>query len=389
MNNINTMNIFIFIFALTISFFVAISANDMIILLLAIELQSLSSFILTAYKFYNVKSTEAAIKYFILGSFSSIIFILGIVLIYSLTGTFNIKNIYNILLYETTMYNTNYYISIIFITLFFNLFFKLAVVPFHFWIVDVYENAPMISIIIFAILNKIANILILLKISFEFINIFLNPFIISLFAFFSILLGSIGAIIQNNIKRFIAYSAITNIGFILICLNISSYLAIYSIIFFMYIYIILTIILFVIMLNLRNFSDFYCQLDIYNYKYLVDNKSQNIIIFLTLLSFAGIPPFSGFFSKFNIIISILQFNMFLSSIIITILSIIIAVYYLRIIRFLFFNLQLKEKRIDKNTFEKKSCYIITFFSILNIFFLFFSGHYSILIFNGIKYFFEG
>jgi len=388
MNNINIMNIFIFIFALIISFFTAISANDIILLLLAIELQSLSSFILTSYKFYKIKATEAAIKYFIFGSFSSIIFILGIVLIYCLTGTFNIKNLYNLLLTELTP-DIKYYTSIIFIIMFFNLFFKLAIVPFHFWIVDVYESAPIISVIIFAVLNKIANIVILLKISFEIMNIFINPFVISLLAFLSIFLGSIGAIIQNNIRKFIAYSAITNVGFILICLDINNYLSIYSVIYFMYIYLLLIIILFIIVLNLRNFANYKYQLNIYNYKYLIDNNILNIILFLTMLSFAGIPPFSGFFSKFNIIISILQFNMFLSSIILTILSIIIAIYYLRIIRFLFFNSQAKTKKIEKPILEKKNCYIITIFSIFNIFFLFFSGYYSVLIFNSIKFFFEG
>ena len=302
--NLYEINILLLISLLGLMFL--ISSNHFITLYLAIELQSLCFYILTASQKKSILSIEAALKYFILGSIASGFILFGSSILYAILGSLNFSNIFLILSNINFLENIDLLISIIygFIFIIIGLFFKIGVVPFHFWLPDVYEGAPNNITAFFAIVPKIAFISILIRFFFElFYNIsFFFELFFYITAILSMLVGSLSALQQKKIKRLLAYSSISHIGFILIgftsnLLNNIPYILLYIIV-----YIIMSI----------NLWTSYISLNINHkpIKYLTDLSSiYNInsliafILILNIFSLAGIPPLAGFFSKFFIFYS--------------------------------------------------------------------------------------
>lgn len=208
---------------------------------LAIELQSLCFYIVTNLKFYSNFSIEAGLKYFILGALSSGILLFGCSLLYGFTGLTNFLDL-NILFYYYTLegLNLNSYkaalIGIIFI--YCGILFKIGVVPFHMWVSDIYEGSPTNITFFFAIVPQISILSLLLRLNIIFIYAYLKYlYIFFMFlAILTILVGTLGAIYQTKLKRILAYSGISNMGYILtaaLTVNIES---IYSIVFYIIVY---------------------------------------------------------------------------------------------------------------------------------------------------------
>lgn len=308
--NDNTSPILILI--VTLSSLLLISSINWLSLYLTLELQTLSLFILVALKRDNAHSTEAGLKFFILGALSSGLFLFGCVLLYGLIGETSISN---------SFMDLNEEIGKIFITI--SLLFKLSAAPFHMWAPDVYEGAPTLITALLATVPKIAGFAILVQIG-PTINILLICGVLS------IIIGSIGALNQTKIMRLFAYSGISHIGFILFGIAIGSFGGLQASFIYMIIYVIMSICSFSIILSL-------------NKRFLIElgglsrnNPVLAITLTLTFLSVAGVPPLAGFFSKWLILLSGVSKGYYLISLIIVISSVIAGVYYVRIIKIINF-----------------------------------------------------
>ena len=346
----NSYEINILILISLLGLMLLISSNHLITLYLSIELQSLSFYILTASQKKSILSIESALKYFILGSIASGFILFGSSLIYVITGSLNFNNIFLFLSNINFLNNIDLLIGIIysFIFIIIGILFKIGAVPFHFWLPDVYEGSPNNITTFFAIVPKLSFIGILIRLFFDVfysISFFLEIFfyIVSLLSMF---IGAISSLQQKKIKRLLAYSSISHIGFILIGFTSNIYNNIPYILLYIIIYMIMNI-------NLWT-SILYINLNKKPIKYLTDlsnlisiNKLISFIIILNILSLAGIPPLAGFFSKLFIFFSAIKSNNFSLVFFAIIISIISSFYYLKIIKIIFF-----EKKKKKNFYVK-------------------------------------
>lgn len=400
---------YVFIFDLIIfSLILLIGANDFISFFLCLELQSLGLYLLASYKTNSTFSTEAGIKYFILGAIASGLILFGISLIYGVTGSTNFFEILKFNVNSSTLTLTyiptpfiyldfnldiphlvdlisnllNYYIypffylsiySIFFIALLFilvGLFFKLGVVPFHMWLPDVYEGSSTITTAFFASIPKASLIFFLLR----FIDLFFNQIgdwylIFILSSVLSIFIGTFGALFQFKIKRLIAYSAIGHIGFIILGLSSFTYINYIASIFYIFIYVFLNLGFFAILIVLRkqNWLEIKTIFDLTVLS--KNNKILSVFLALNLFSIAGIPPLMGFFSKLFILNVLILNEFYFSTFIILILSVISVFYYIRLIKLLFFDLNSNFIFLKKPS--KSLSIIIVNLSIFNLLFFFF------------------
>lgn len=321
-----------------------ISSNDLLALYLAMELQSLSFYTLATLKRDDESSTEAGLKYFILGALSSGIFLFGVSLIYGLTGLTNFDSL-NLFIFGIGLdSNTDIYpitgllIGIIFIGIAF--LFKLAAAPFHMWVPDVYQGSPTSITALFAIVPKLAILGVLIKLylsTFLGLMIQWQPLIIFC-SIASMIIGSFGALNQSLIKRLLAYSAISHIGYILIAFASGTHTSLQALLIYMTIYMIMSIQSFSVLLSLRK------KLNGKSIDYLIElvslSRTQPVLgitFAISLLSLAGIPPLAGFFSKWLVFSSAIQSHFYLLAIVGVLTSVLASVYYLRIIINIFAN----------------------------------------------------
>lgn len=322
-----------------IGMLILLTSNDFLVIYLGLELQSLSLYILAAYKQYSYYSNEAGLKYFILGSLASGIILYGISLIYGSIGIINFNEIgYFIFIYSNINDNLSLFIGLV--LFFIGFFFKLGVVPFHMWLPDVYEGIPTGLLSFFAIVSKIAFLSILIK--FILFILYIDFFYWSILFFYcailSIIIGSLGALYQKSIKRLLAYSAISHIGYLIISLSLSSFEGIFSVLFYLIVYILIMFNIFGIMLTLRLQSNNRLIKLIGNYNIIYNNnKLLSFFLIMAFFSLAGIPPLSGFFSKIYIYLSMLINNYYFSAIFIILISVISIVYYIKLIKIMLFD----------------------------------------------------
>lgn len=308
--------------------YILVSANDLIILYLGLELFSLTSYILATFQRNAEFSTEAGLKYFILGAVSSGIYLLGCVILYSTTGLTNYIELENFILYD---HQNN--IGAILILL--SLFFKLAAAPLHMWAPDVYEGSPTIVTAFFAIVPKLGIFgSILILITGPFLGLIINiQELIIISAILSLLIGSLGALNQSKIKRLFAYSAIGHIGFLFIGLATGTLNGFIATLLYFIIYIIMSIVTFSILLNI------YPKTSNYLNQLIGLSRSKKLLgltFSLCLLSIAGVPPLAGFISKYYILSAAINSHLWLLTGIAIISSIISAYYYLQIIKIMYF-----------------------------------------------------
>jgi len=365
-----------------------ISSSNLITLYLSLELQSFGVYILASLYRHSELAISAGLKYFLLGSLASCIILLGCGLIYSFTGLTNLDSIYSMI---SVMDNNNILLgfSLGLILIFIGLLFKIAAAPLHNWAPDVYADSATIITTWLTIMPKISIFLVLFEIQthinlIENINIILelNPLnnnslsfnnsyfwsknLLLISSLFSLLIGTILGLIQTKIKRLLAYSTISHVGFILLALAINSEQSIEALNFYIIQYTItnlntfLIIILFGYIIK-NSFRDLIKSImdedetgienDI---NYISELKGQfflnpvlSITLTICLFSMAGIPPLIGFFSKQFVLYSAIQNGYYFMSIIAIIVSIISASYYLKIIKILFTEEENTSEYIDK------------------------------------------
>lgn len=369
LQKLNFFEYFSFFLLAMLSSLLLINATDMISAYLVIEMQTLCFYILASFTRNSAFSTDAGLKYFISGAFISGIFLFGCSLLYGGLGTLNFNNLTLLLSFplesEFSVLSTFILLGILCITITF--LFKLGAVPFHFWIPDVYEGAPLATTIMFTVLPKFAIFYFFIK----WLLIIITSFpIISNILFvsglFSIFVGAIFAIRQKKLKRLLIFSSISQIGFLIAVLSVLNLETIVSIYFFLIIYLLTALLTWGQVINLYLFQDkivsFFNNQNIKPiflvsvanfYKY---NKLWSFTFILIFFSMAGIPPLSGFLAKFFILFSFIINCNFNEALLLVLISTISVFYYLRVIKIIFFE--------SKDLKLKNNCNQIIFSSFL-------------------------
>lgn len=304
-----------------------VSSRDFLMFYLAIELLSLSFYTLAGVKRHSQHSTEAALKYFLLGALASGLLLFGIGIIYAYTGTTNFAAIS-----QFVWYAEGSSVGALFIII--ALMFKIAAAPFHSWAPDVYEGSPTIVTAFFAIVPKLATIgVLVILLNGPFIAIFsdLQPVLIFC-AVSSLLVGSIAAINQAKLKRLLAYSSISHVGFLLLGVLTNSLLSLQATFIYLMIYIVMSINTWTLVLTVFKHGNYITQLSGLSRA----NPVLAMTFVLVLFSTAGIPPLAGFFSKYLILLELVNNSYYILAFIAVICSSIAGFYYLRVIKWMFF-----------------------------------------------------
>ena len=342
---------------------VMISSNDLIVFYIGLELQSLSLYVLSSFNRDEVKSSEAGLKYFVLSALSSGLLLYGCSLIYGFSGSTNFEIIANNL--DSDQYVLTF--GIVFILV--GLAFKISAVPFHMWAPDVYEGSPTSVTLFFTIVPKIAALTVFIRFLYvPFINLIDQWQMILIFlSIASMVFGAVAAIGQKNIKRLIAYSSISHIGYALAGLTTGTNEGIQSSVIYITIYFVMNLGLFSCLLMLKRNDQYYETLD--DLSGLSKNHPLlSLSLLVILFSLAGIPPLAGFFAKFYVFMAVIEQSMYFLAIVGLLSTVIAAFYYLRIIKIIYFD-QEKEKYDSDHSFWLKFSLTVSTILIL-IYFIF-------------------
>ena len=317
----------------TIGMSVMISATDMLVLYMGLELQSLALYIMSAYRRDNLKSTEAGLKYFVLGALSSGILLYGVSLIYGFTGTTNFHLISTSLKEEGMTLGVLFGLTFILV----GIAFKVSAVPFHMWTPDVYEGAPTTVTAFFASAPKVAALAMLGRFLFDAFESEFKDWqqILIFLSFLSMFLGSIAAIIQTNIKRLMAFSSISHMGFALMGLASGSEVGLNALLIYSFLYVIMNIGVFTFIINMR--KDGVSMTDISSLNLFVKvDPLRSFFLSVLILSLAGIPPLVGFLGKVYVFSAAINAGLFWLAGAGAISSVIGAFYYIRIVYLIYF-----------------------------------------------------
>jgi len=329
---------------------IMISSNDFITLYMGLELQSLSLYVLAAMKKDSKNSSEAGLKYFILGALSSGFLLFGISLLFGITGT----TAYIDLALE--FYNLNSSSPLLVFSLVMILSaiaFKISIAPFHMWTPDVYEGAPTSITAFFAVVPKIAAFAVLMRILFiAFLEItFIWQQILIVMAILSIFVGALGALLQTNIKRLLAYSTIGNVGYVLLSLSLASSLGLESSIIYITIYSISILGVFAFILSMEKENVILYKISSFS-GMAKSNPFYALSLAILLLSLSGIPPLAGFFAKFYIFRALVIGDMLWIAVIAILGTVIAAYYYLKIIKIMYLDDSEDSFVIESNNYIK-------------------------------------
>lgn len=324
----------LYLFA-TLGMMMMISANDFMSLYLGLELQSLSLYVLAAFRRDTARSSEAGLKYFVLGALSSGMLLYGMSMVYGFAGTTSFRELAVVLQGDAGV-ATGLVVGIVFISA--GLAFKVSAVPFHMWTPDVYEGAPTPVTAFFAVAPKIAAIAL-------FVRVMTGPFgellaqwqqIIIVASVLSMALGAFAAINQHNIKRLMAYSSIGHVGYALVGLAAGTEQGVLGVAVYMAIYLAM------------NIGTFACILCMRVNGRMVEGISDlaglsrthpliAVALAIFMFSMAGIPPLAGFFGKLFVFKAAIDAELYWLAVIGVLTSVVSAFYYLRIIKLMYFD----------------------------------------------------
>lgn len=317
----------------TLGMMLMISAHDLVALYLGLELSSLALYVVASFDRDNVKSSEAGLKYFVLGALSSGMLLYGASLVYGMTGTVTFDGIATAL---KSGANIGMIFGLVFVLA--GLAFKISAVPFHMWTPDVYEGAPTPVTAFFAAAPKIAAIALFMRVvSQAFPSIFDQwQQIVIFIALASMILGAFAAIGQSNIKRLLAYSSIGHIGFALVGLSAGTADGVASVISYMTIYLITTLGTFACVLAMSRGSQYFENIDDLS-GLSKTNPALAFAFAMLMFSLAGIPPLAGFFAKWYVFVEAVNAKLYVLAVIGVLSSVVGAYYYLRIVKIIYFD----------------------------------------------------
>ncbi|MFI0846763.1 NADH-quinone oxidoreductase subunit NuoN [Mesorhizobium sp. IMUNJ 23232] len=318
----------------TLGMLLMVSANSMIALYLGLELQSLALYVVAAINRDSVRSTEAGLKYFVLGALSSGMLLYGISLVYGYTGNTGFAEI------AAALGEGERQLGLVFGLVFVlaGLAFKISAVPFHMWTPDVYEGAPTPVTAFFAAAPKMAAMALLVRVTMGAFEPIAPDWqqIIVFVSIASMVLGSVAAIGQRNIKRLMAYSSIGHMGFALVGLAANSQAGAQGVALYMLIYLMMTLGTFAFILAMRRKDG--------NVEQIGDlaglsstNPAMATIMTILMFSLAGIPPLAGFWAKWYVFLAAINAQLYTLAVIGVLASVVGAYYYLRIIKIMWFD----------------------------------------------------
>jgi NADH-quinone oxidoreductase subunit N len=322
----------------TVGMLLMISANSLLAVYIGLELHSLPLYVMTAFHRDQTRSTEAGLKYFVLGALASGLLLYGCTLVYGFTGTLSFEGLAQAFRAEGAgaSISTGALIGLVFIAA--GLAFKLAAVPFHMWTPDVYEGAPTPVTAFLAAASKVAAIGLTLRVLYQPFGAWAPEWqqIVVFISIASMLLGSFAAIGQTNIKRLLAYSGIGHIGFALVGFAAGTEVGVYSVLVYMAIYMIMTIGAFGCVLAMRRHGHAVETID--DLAGLGRNQpllAASLAIFM--FSMAGIPPLAGFFAKVYVFFAAIQADLVPLAVIGLLASVVGAYYYIRVVKVMYFD----------------------------------------------------
>ncbi len=318
----------------TLGMMLMVSANDMITLYLGLELQSLSLYVLASINRDSVRSTEAGLKYFVLGALSSGMLLYGISLIYGFTGHTNFTGI------AEAMGGAGHSLGLIFglVFLMAGLAFKISVVPFHMWTPDVYEGSPTPVTAFFSAAPKVAAMALLIRVVIDAFEPVTNDWqqIIVFMSIASMVLGSFAAIGQTNIKRLMAYSSIGHMGFAIVGLAAGTQAGVNGVIIYMLVYMVMTLGTFACIMAMRRKDGMVEEISDLS-GLAKTNPAIGTLLTILMFSLAGIPPLAGFFAKYFVFLAAIEAELYALAIIGVLSSVVGAFYYIRIIKVMWFD----------------------------------------------------
>ncbi|MBI1261836.1 MAG: NADH-quinone oxidoreductase subunit NuoN [Rhizobiales bacterium] len=318
----------------TLGMFMMVSANGLMAVYLGLELQSLALYVIAAFNRDNARSSEAGLKYFVLGALSSGMLLYGMSLVYGFTGTVAFEPIANLLANGETPIGVVF--GLVFILA--GLAFKISAVPFHMWTPDVYEGAPTPVTAFFAGAPKVAAMALIIRILFTAFPTMLAEWqqIVVFVAIASMVLGAFAAIGQNNIKRLMAYSSIAHMGFAMVGLAAGTETGVRGVLIYLVIYVVMNAGVFCCILLMRRKEGMVESID----DLAGLSRNQPMIAFalaMLMFSLAGVPPLAGFFGKFYVFMAAVQAGLWPLAIIGVLSSVVGAFYYLRIVKIMYFD----------------------------------------------------
>ena len=317
---------------------IMVSAADMLMMYIGLELMSFSLYILTAFHRKEAKSSEAGLKYFILGSLASGLLLFGMSYVYGLTGETSFDGLQQAFASGKGIGDAPMMASFAMVLMLTGMAFKMSAAPFHMWTPDVYEGAPTPVTAFMAIVPKIAAIGIFVRVLFEPFMYFADQWqqIIIVLSILSMAVGSFMAIVQNNLKRLLAYSSIANIGFMLIPVATASTTAVDETLSYLLVYGIMTLGVFAILLSLRLREKFVENID--DLKGLSKSApAMAAALAVLMFSLAGVPPFAGFMVKLEAFRVGVELGLTWLVTIGVVLSVVSAYYCLRIVKVMYFD----------------------------------------------------
>jgi NADH-quinone oxidoreductase subunit N len=318
----------------TLGMLVMVSANDLMSLYLGLELLSLSLYVIAAFDRDNARSSEAGLKYFVLGALASGLLLYGASLVYGFAGTTNFDRLADAITAGSA--GTGVVIGLVFVLA--GLCFKISAVPFHMWTPDVYEGAPTPVTAFFATAPKVAAIALLMR-------VLAGPFaelsaqwgqVIWVVSAGSMILGAFAAIGQRNIKRLMAYSSIGHVGYALMGLAVASDTGLRGVLVYIAIYVVMSLGTFAVLIAMRRQGRAVEGIDDLAGLGRTD-PAMALWMAVFMFSMAGIPPLAGFFGKLYVFLAAVQAGYWTLAVIGVLTSVVASYYYLRIVKVMYFD----------------------------------------------------
>lgn len=384
-NKLTSFEYLLILFFAVLGLMLLCSSNELLIAYLAIELVSLSSYLLAAFKKTSTYSAEAGVKYLVTGAISSAFFLLGSSFIYGCSGTSNLTDFWLVISYESWFYSSitstifKPFLEIGLAFIVFSLFIKLALAPFHVWSLAVYEGSPSVSTFFFAVITKLSFFVFLVRMTyvaaFKYYEVW--QFYAVIIAILSVFVGSFAGLRQRKLKTLLAYSSVSHMGYSLLAFSTGNQFGIEMLLFYLFIYMLsglgVWFIILAIQVNRKQYTEKFSKElgDLILLK--KSNPALALSFTLCMFSIAGIPPLVGFFAKMGIFLSVLQIRYYFVALLIVLCSIVSTFYYIRIIKIIYFE-NLLVGKLYFPLFSSK----IVLFSFLILFLLFFFVNPTVL-----------
>ena len=350
----------------SVGMMVMVSAGDLIALYMGLELQSLALYVVASLRRDSVKSTEAGLKYFVLGALSSGLLLYGASLVYGFSGTTQFAGIIEAVQGETPV---GVLIGLSFILA--GLAFKVSAAPFHMWTPDVYEGAPTPITAFFATAPKMAAMGLFARVVHDAFGGVVGDWqqIVAALSVASMFLGAVAAIGQRNIKRLMAYSSIAHMGFALMGLAAGTAVGIEAMLIYMAIYVTMNIGTFAFILSMQRDGTPVFDIDALSL-YSKREPGKALAMLVLLFSLAGVPPLLGFFAKYSVLLAAVDAGLAWLAILGVIASVIGAFYYLRIIFLMYFGAE--ENDLDRSGVGRLWAFLmasaaVMLFGVINLF----------------------